>query len=400
MRIIDRQQWAAAAIAIAIAIAGCGVTSTPAATGHSYRPTMPAVCTKSGPLVFAVSGRQKSPPPVLTGTMHVAAVKAVDTGSAIGIVDVDGNPELVSASAFTDPTVGNGAALNSDRNGYVGQITTAITGVRAKYPHVNVLKALNVAGRAIRAACPHGGTIYMEDSGLQETGPLDFRQPGTLQASARDIVAFLTRKHDLPDLKGMAITLVGIGDTAPPQQPLSISQQKNLIAIWLTIVKAAGATSVLVDPAPRSGGAPAGVPPVAIVSLPKEAVWSPGDNAFTFPDSGPVGFEPNTAVFRDPSAASKALSRLANYLMAHPTARIELTGTTAHWGTLASDIGLSRRRAGAVKKVLIRLGAAPSQISTRGLGWKFSGYQNDQGPGGILLPGPAEHNRSVIVTRR
>lgn len=400
MRSISRHLWVTVAIAIATATAGCGGTSAPAAGDHPYRPTMPTVCTKSGPVVFAVSGRQKNPAPIVTGMMRAAAVEAIRTRSAIGIVDVDGNPELVAASAFTDPTAGNGAALNSDRNDFFHQVTITLTSTRAKYPHVNVLKALNVAGHAIRAACLYGGTVYLEDSGLQETGPLDFRQPGSLQARPRDVASFLTREHELPDLKGMAVVLIGIGDTAPPQGSLSISQQDNLIAIWSAIAKAAGATGVLVDPAPRSGAAVVGVPPVAIVPVPKEATWTPEDKNYVFPDSGPVGFEPNTAVFRDPSAAAKALRRLANYLTDHPTAKIELTGTTAHWGTLVSDIALSRRRAEAVKTVLIRLGAAASQIFTRGLGWKFPGYQNDQGPSGILLPGPAEHNRSVIVTRR
>jgi OmpA-OmpF porin, OOP family len=49
--------------------------------------------------------------------------------------------------------------------------------------------------------------------------------------------------------------------------------------------------------------------------------------------------------------------------------------------------------------VLVSDGAQPDQIVTRGVGWQFRGYQNDQGPGGVLLPGPAENNRSVIVTR-
>jgi OOP family OmpA-OmpF porin len=399
MRSMSHRLLAAAAAAIAIIGAGCGGTSTPEGAGPSSPQAMPPICTKSGPVVFAVSGRRESPPPVLTGMMRAAATKAVAIGSAIGVVDVDGNPELVAASAFTDPTPGNNTALNSDRTTYLGQIMSTVTGDRALHPHANDLKGLDVAGRAVRAACPRGGTIYLEDSGLQETGPLNFRRLGTLQASPRDVVAFLTREHELPDLKGIVVVLVGIGDTAPPQQPLSISQRTNLIAIWSAIAKAAGATFVRVDPTPRSGAAPVNVPPVSIVPVPKETEWSPADNTFEFPDSGPVGFQPNTAAFRNPSAAAKALRRLANYLIANPSVKIKLTGTTAHWGTLASDLALSLRRADAVKSVLIRLGAAPSQILTMGLGWKFSGYQNDQGPGGVLLPGPAEHNRSVIVRK-
>jgi OmpA-OmpF porin, OOP family len=89
----------------------------------------------------------------------------------------------------------------------------------------------------------------------------------------------------------------------------------------------------------------------------------------------------------------------ARYLATNPAERIELSGTTARWGSLPSDLALARQRARAVRAVLLALGARPRQILTRGLAWHFRGYRDDQGPGGALLPGPAEHNRSVIVTR-
>ena len=132
--------------------------------------------------------------------------------------------------------------------------------------------------------------------------------------------------------------------------------------------------------------------PVRAVPVPPtQPVWNSRDPAFAFPDSGPVGFEPDTAAFRDPSAAYAALRRLAGYLAANSPARIELTGTTARWGSLAGCRALAQQRANTVKAVLVQMGARPSQIVTRGLGWRFPGYENDQGPDGTLLPGPAEH---------
>ncbi|MGH3219398.1 MAG: OmpA family protein [Streptosporangiaceae bacterium] len=366
--------------------------------------TMPQVCTKNGPVVFVVGGRENSPAPVLTGSMQSAAATAVREGSAIGLVDLDGHPRMILAGAFSDPGA-NALALRAAEQHYLGSLTTAVERIRAAYPHADVLDALNVAGHAIRAACRHGGTIYLEDSGLQETGLVNFRQAGMLGAMPADVVSFLAHQRDLPYLPGMTVVLAGVGDTAPSQHPLSISQQDNVIAIWSAIAKAGGATSVRADPAPLSGPAPAPVPPVLLVPVPAQPVWTPPTNSspsnprFVFPDSGPVGFEPNTTVFRRPAAAMAALQPLARYLAANPSARIELTGTTAHWGSLTGCIALAHRRAGTVKAVLRRMGAQPGQIVTRGLGWRFPGYINDQGPDGTLLPGPAEHNRSVIVTR-
>ena len=362
-------------------------------------PAMPVKCTKAGPLVFVVSGRQNSPAPAMTGTMTTAAQTAIKQGSPLGLVNLDGKPRLTSAGRFSEPGV-NPAALQNDQLTYLNQITTAVQGTRAQYSHADVLDALNQAGRAARAGCGHGGTIYVEDSGLQETGPMNFRQPGLLAASPADVVAFLRGEGELPHLGGLAVVFAGLGDTASPQRQLSIAQQNNVIAIWEAVASAGGATSVGIDSAPRAGiAAPPHVPSVLLVPVPAEPMWNHGDHSFVFPDSGSVGFEPNTTVFRDQSAALTALRPLARYLTASPSARIELTGTTAHWGTLASCIDLARRRASTVKQVLLNMGAQPDQIRIRGLGWQFPGYENDQGPNGTLLPGPAEHNRSVIVTQ-
>jgi OmpA-OmpF porin, OOP family len=398
-----RRMIAAVTIAVSATLAaGCashGLAPDPGSPGPAPSGSMPQACTTNGPVVFAVAGRQNSPAPVLTGAMQSAAFTAVREGSAIGLVDLDGRPRLILAGAFSDPGV-NSLALQAAEQDYLRSLASAVGRTRAAYPHADVLDALNVAGHAIRAACPHGGTIYLEDSGLQETGQVNFREVGMLAANPADVVSFLARQRDLPSLAGITVVLVGIGDTAPPQAPLSISQQHDVTAIWSAIAKAGGA-SVRVDTAPLSEPAPGHVPPVLLVQVPPESPWTPPRPGTTtsFPDSGPVGFEPNTTMFRQPAAAMAALRPLAGYLAANPVVRIELTGTTARWGTFAWDLALSTQRAEAVKAALIQMGAAPGQIATQGLGWRFAGYINDQGPGGILLPGSAEHNRSVIVTR-
>jgi outer membrane protein OmpA-like peptidoglycan-associated protein len=398
-----RRLTAAATGLALVAILGTLLTACGSGQGspppRSLPPAMPQKCTKDGPVVFVVSGRQDSPAPAFTGVMSNAAQTAINQGSPIGLVDLDGKPRLTVAGRFSDPGV-NAAARQNDEQSYLAELSSDVQAVRARYPHADMLDALNEAGRAAHAGCPHGGTIYVEDSGLQETGPMNFRQPGLLAATPADVVAFLKGENELPELAGLSVVFAGLGDTAPPQHPLSIAQQDNLIAIWRAVTLAGGATSVVIDPAPRAGiGAPRHVPSVLLVPVPAEPPWNSRDHNFVFPDSGPVGFRPNTTVFRNPAAALAALRPLGQYLAANPSARIELTGTTAHWGTLQSCQALARRRASTVQRVLLHFGAKPDQISTRGLGWRFPGYENDQGPHHTLLPGPAEHNRSVIVTQ-
>jgi len=117
---------------------------------------MPQACTKDGPVVFAVAGRQNSPAPLLTGSMRFAAATAAREGSPVGIVDVDGRPRLIMAGAFSDPGA-NPLALQAAQQHFLGSLTSAVQRTRAAYPHADVLDALNVAGHAIRAACSTGG---------------------------------------------------------------------------------------------------------------------------------------------------------------------------------------------------------------------------------------------------
>lgn len=372
-------------------------TGTASTSSSISAPTLPKFCTPGGPLVLAVSGRQDSPAPGLSPCMTAAVTAAADDDADVSIVDVDGTPKVTRSG--TAGTAGMNSGAQSVYAGRFGvAVAKTVRAVRAASPHADVLDALNVAGRVIRSTSSEGGgTVFLEDSGLQDVRPLNFAQHGQLEALPANVVSFLAGQGELPDLKGITVILVGIGDTAPPQQPLGIGLQNHLRAIWSAIVKACGGR-VETDPDPRQSPAPDHVPTVALVTVPALKNWPGQGSSFPLPDTGPVGFEPNTAKFRDPSAARKALGDLAGYLLDNPQARIELTGTTAHFDGDGWDKKLSVERAEAVKSVLIFLGASYRQIETHGDGWDSPCYENDGGPNGPIVNQAAQHNRSVIVT--
>ena len=229
---------------------------------------IPETCAGGGPVVFAVSGREGSPAPGVTGLMQTAVLKAAYDGAPIEIVNVDGRPKLAFIKNLNP--VGS---TSYQRKALIHSITSTVAGIRATSPGADPLDALEVASEAVRATCDHGGTVYLEDSGLQDMAPLNFRSPGLLDANPASIVRFLSRNHELPNLKGMTVVLVGIGDTAPPQHPLDTQQQGSLRKIWSAIATAAGARLVQVDPTPRSGSAPSHVPPALLVPIPREPQW-------------------------------------------------------------------------------------------------------------------------------
>lgn len=63
--------------------------------------------------------------------------------------------------------------------------------------------------------------------------------------------------------------------------------------------------------------------------------------------------------------------RHANYLIAHPHARVRIEGHTDEVGSREYNIALGERRAEAVKKALIQRGVAVSQLSTVSYGMEY-----------------------------
>ncbi len=352
-----------------------------------------------GPMAIAVSGRANSPEPGLPQGVQGAAVSVVrgasdqDLQPRFTIINVDGRPSSAGSDTFrTD--AGNSIAAGDDQNAFLDGLGNAVTQVRAENPEVDVLGALDLAGRSVQGNRP--GTVVLVDSGLSTVAPLDFRQPGLLDAPVTDTVEFLRANDALPDLRGATVILAGLGDTSDPQTALSPAQRSSLVALWSGISTAAGAACVAVVDEPRGGDAPSGVPPVSTVDVPPPPTITPG-RATTLPDDGSVGFQPDTAEFRDRNAARGVLTPFAQFLTGSPNARLALTGTSARAGTQEGQNDLSTRRAEAVKQLLVELGAPADRITTRGVGSQFPGYVNDVGPDGRQLPGPASQNRTVIV---
>lgn len=352
-----------------------------------------------GPMAFAVSGRANSPEPGLPQSVQDATVsvltRSVDQNyrPRITLINVDGRPTAAGSDTFSTDA-GNGIAAEDDRNKFLGQFGQALTNLRAQQPEVDVLSALDLAGRSAGGQRP--GTVVLVDSGLSTVAPLDFRQKGLLDSPPADTVAALKANNQLPGLQGETVLLAGLGDVAAPQGALSPAQRGSLVALWTAIARAGGASCVAVVNEPRSGDAPDGVPPVSVVDLPPPPTITPGQ-ATALPDDNSVGFQPDTAEFRDRNAARGVLTPFAQFLQQSPTRRLALTGTTARAGTQQSQVDLSTRRADAVKALLVELGAPADRITTRGVGSQFPGYVNDVGPDGHQLPGPASQNRTVIV---
>lgn len=385
---------------VLLAACGGGAAEPPAATDPA---AMPGCSPTSGALALAVGGHANGPapalPPDVEGMLAAAvAVPAGQPGPPVSLIEIDGRPVAVVSGQVFRSDAGNDDALAADRAQFAADVADAVAQTTATTAEVDDLAGLDMAARAVHATGPTG-TVVLIDPGLSTVAPLDFRRPGMLAADPADVVAFLRAHHALPDLHGLVVRGYGIGDTAPPQPPLPLAQQAQLRALWSAVLTASGAACVTISSWPHTGAAGSGLPPVGLVPLPSPPVIDLGSGVPTvLADDSAVGFLPGRDVLRDPQGAADLLTPVATWLAGDPARTVTLTGTTARWGDDAGQLDLSLRRARAVASVLVSLGAPADRIHTTGLGSHFPGYRPDNGPAGPLLPEPATHNRSVILT--
>ena len=311
----------------------------------------------------------------------------------VSVIDSGADPVVLGSVDFT-ATAENAVAAESEMETAARRLAAGLEGVRASTPGANPLQALDLAARQIHGSAPEG-TVVLADSGLQTEGVLDFTQSGMLRAEPQDLVAGLSEAGQLPDLSGIRVFLIGIGDTSAPQDPLDTASRRQLAEQWTAIVEAAGASCVGVDERPVTGPAPDGAPAVDVVRIPKVTALAPADSLVL--DGESVAFVSDSPQLRDPGFAKDQLAEVARYLQESGES-ILLTGTTATDGTPAGRRQLSLQRAQTVKALLVDLGVPAAHISTRGVGTDHPEHIKDLDARGRLIPAKAARNRTVILT--
>src|SRR5580704_11872765 len=90
------------------------------------------------------------------------------------------------------------------------------------------------------------------------------------------------------------------------------------------------------------------------------------------------------------SGARRSLDKLANFLQQYPQRNVQIEGFTDSVGTDDYNVGLSERRADAVRDALTAMGVSRDRIQTRGLGKSNPVAENDSATG-------RQQNRRVEV---
>ncbi|HEX6354212.1 OmpA family protein [Actinophytocola sp.] len=381
---------------IVTAVLSAGIAATACTTAEtSPTPTPECLVNSDLPFVAAVGARANNPAPEMPAEVNTLIDRTGRAGEKITLIRADGKPEVSFARAFTT-TAKNSVATDKDFRRFVGDLGQAFAEAsKAKTAEADPLTALTLAGRST----PHGGNVVLLDSGLQTVAPLRFQDDdgALLNADPKEVVEHLRALELLPDLEGRNVMLVGLGNVVAPQEPLDQRLHQRVIDIWSEIAEAGGAACVEVVDTPADVAKPVpGVPAVTPVPVPEPPPAPRPCGETVLNDRNDVGFRPDEDVFVDEGAARKTIGQVAD-VMRDGRQRAELIGTTANVGGYDGQVALSKRRAAAVQRVLVDLGIAEGRLTTTGQGSRFDGYQQDHGPGGELLPGPAANNRKVIV---
>ena len=373
---------ATASLGLAVGLAGCGGGE--------------ATADPTGAAAFVVGARSNMPAPRLDGRAMGVLDRAVEKQSLAAVVVADGEPSVLGTMSLVvegATSQARDASRKDNRRAVLDGIATA----RADDPEADLLAGLDLAARSIRSVetLPHA--IAVIDSGLSTVAPLDFTQPGLLEADPDEVAASLAAAGELPDLAGMEVTFQGLGDTAAPQESLSIAQRANLVAIWRAVVEAAGGQMEVedspLDGDPPSDGGTTALPEVRIVPIPEGPACSGATVELTGSD---VAFLPDSAEFADPAAARAVLEPIAEQLV-ETGGTATLTGTTADVGPLEGQRSRGLSRAQAVLDELVALGVPKDFLTAVGVGSDFPGYVQDHDGQGNLSPAAAALNRKVII---
>ena len=324
--------------------------------------------------------------------------EVMDTCLGYGSVSVlvnDGEPYMAFQQVFEKPSKDiSESKRKSIATSQAQSVYDALSASAAKTPECDFLGALQLAKRALSTQEGNKKLLIL-DSGFSTAGLLDLTQNNLLDADPQTVGSLLKERRALPDLTGVEIIWMGLGDVEKPQDTPSAATRQKLKELYQAILDECGA-SVTFDETLSSGQtAGESLPSVTPVTLLEEPALLTSSTAVVFTEKE-LAFRPDSTELADPAQAKEALAPVTEYLLSDSGHQLLLAGTTATVGNQQDCIQFSAARALSVKEYLVSAGVSSRQIQTLGLGYENRFHVPDTNPDGTLNEN-ASVNRSVIV---
>ncbi|MCI2975719.1 MAG: hypothetical protein MP439_06550 [Ferrimicrobium sp.] len=340
-----------------ILLTGCGLVGAKPTTGAS---------------VVVVGANESNAAPIndaLAADGELTGLVAAD--AIIHFVVPDGTP-TVAPMSFNLAPQGNNSLIRKETTALEqSKLAKYLGTLDATTPQNNPLYALNLAADLLHGKSGAGPReIIVINSGLSSVAPLGF-QNGILSDTPSQVVSQLRSADELPDLSGISIDWLGLGDVTGQQSQLTIADQGDLKAIWMAILTASGAKTTSFNTSPLPGVASSTLPPVT--PTPVGGLGSISGQMVSDLGSTSVHFVPGEATYLNPARAGGVLLNLATQITSGGYTKITITGTAALPGYRA----LSLARAQSVATTLEHDGVPSTDVTIAGVGTHFDGFVPD-----------------------
>ena len=281
--------------------------------------------------------------------------------------------------------------------------------LRATEPETDLLGSLTVASRLLRNNPNGQNTIAILDSGIATSGYFSMLNTDIQEGSIEDIVSSLDKVGAIPDLKGIQILFLGLGNVASPQfLPENRIFEERLASLWAAIIAKGGgqiidasgtaATTILYS---ASGGIPNSEEEYPLVTTVPFTDPMPESYVAT---TAQLGFFPDSIHFANPSEALTILTPFVQSVLLPKQNEghqlIYIVGSEAEDSTKnPSDGSIAYGRANRIAEILCELGVQPGLLRVIGAGTTSFSWRNAQefGNSGNYDENEAAKNRVVAI---
>lgn len=334
----------------------------------------------------------------------------------VAAVMADGSPFLAADYTIHAPDVKvNKAKKKQLASQYTSQILSAAAAVKPQTKETDTLNGITMAADVLRSIGNDSNRqMIIYGSGLDTTSVLNFAEQDLIHTPAEDIVKQLEGMHAIPDLSGISVTWIGLGQTCGEQSTLNSDYKYRLQELWREILLAGGISEdALVfntSPLPEAESSGEDLPDCSTVPVVDEKITSSStekkDTGYEISEvtkwdgNSSLQFQGDEAAFIDAGAAVAELSPVAEYLQANPEKNIYIFGMTATMTGGDPGIELAEARANACRQVLLEQGVNEAQIKTVGLGQLDNPLRvHDVDENGKQIQELAQRNRAVVVVK-
>lgn len=343
--------------------------------------------------VFVVSGTANQP--ATTAPIEPALTAAIADGRTVIGITAGGQPEVVVRLNVGAQLVkaANSRYRQSLVDKHAGDALRQLRNAVARTAEHAPFDAITLANRFLTGP---NDELWVLDSLLSTAGAIRFQENDLLAAEPADLIPQLS--SNIGKLRSNTVHLIGVGDIASPQEPLSSPERKNLIAIATGALTASGAKVDLIA-TPRTGPGPDG-PPVTAVPTRRPVIDLPATGPAEVPLPAGEFFVPDSDTLLDPDAATRMLAPFVTWAKADPGGTLEINGLTARGQHPDPDrqraLGLAR--AERIKSLLVGGGVAPERVICRGLGSYSPWFISETDPAtGLWSAQRQALNRKIII---